>query len=78
MARLLDIDETTLRATFDRNRERGFIYVKPAIAGAIADQVEKLGIGGIHESQFKRSIEGEITSQLVGFTISRITGEGWC
>ena len=70
LAKLLDMDETTLRAKFDQNSEKQFIYLKRQLPVDVAERIAKLGIPGIHIlNEYKRYYpQGDITAQLVGFT----------
>lgn len=68
LARLLDMNESDLRAKLDS--DRGFVYLKRQVEQDTADKVLALGIKGIDtRKEYKRFYpEGEVTAHIVGFT----------
>lgn len=70
LARLLEINESKLRARLKRYSGREFIYVRRKVQPDLARQVKALGIPGIYSRREYRRYypAGEVTSHVVGFT----------
>ncbi len=70
LVKLLDLDPNRLQRRLKRLASREFMYVQRQINPLLADKVMALGIPGVHlKHEFKRYYpEGEVTSQVVGFT----------
>ncbi|MGP4845702.1 peptidoglycan D,D-transpeptidase FtsI family protein [Marinobacter sp. 1Y8] len=70
LARLLEINESKLRARLKRYSGREFIYVRRKVQPDLARQVKALGIPGIYSRREYRRYypTGEVTAHVVGFT----------
>ncbi|HEU4850790.1 MAG TPA: penicillin-binding protein 2 [Telluria sp.] len=68
LARLLELSDAELRKKL--NGDRTFVYLKRQVEQEIVDQVQKLGIAGIHTfKEYKRYYpQGEVATHVVGFT----------
>ncbi|WP_233556408.1 peptidoglycan D,D-transpeptidase FtsI family protein [Noviherbaspirillum sedimenti] len=68
LARLLEMSERDLKTKLDS--DRSFVYLKRQVEMDIADQIVKLGIGGIYtRKEYKRFYpQGEVMAHIVGFT----------
>jgi len=69
LARLLDVPVAELRKKL-ASADRKFVYLKRQVSPEIADEVERMGLAGIHQQkEFHRFYsQGETMAQLIGFT----------
>lgn len=73
---LLDMQKNDLLARLKANQTKQFIYLKRQVTPELAEQIDSLGVAGIHvDREYKRYYPtGEVATHLVGFT--GIDGEG--
>lgn len=70
LARLLELNEATLRQRLTDYSTREFIYLRRKIQPGLARKAMALGIGGVYSRQEYRRYypAGEVTAHVVGFT----------
>lgn len=73
---LLDMQKNDLLERLKANQAKQFIYLKRQVTPELAEQIDSLGVAGIHvDREYKRYYPtGEVATHLVGFT--GIDGEG--
>jgi cell division protein FtsI (penicillin-binding protein 3) len=76
LATLLGTSRQALSSRLETHQEKQFIYLKRQVTPELAEQIETLGVPGIHvDRAYKRYYPaGEVTTHLVGFT--NIEGKG--
>ena len=76
LAQLLDMKPHELKSVLTANPERRFLYLKRQVTPELAEDVEALGIPGVHaDREYKRYYPaGEVATHLIGFT--NVDGEG--
>jgi len=69
LAKLLNMNASSIRKKIKQNKKRGFIYLKRRIAPQLASKVEQLKIKGVAlQREYKRYYPAsEVTAHLVGF-----------
>lgn len=69
LARLLKISDAELKKRLS-NEDRKFVYLKRQLPPEIADQVDALGLSGIHRRKeyLRHYPEGETIAHVIGFT----------
>ncbi len=70
LANILEIPTWVLSAHINKNKKRGFLYLKRQIPPFVADQIDKLSIDGLFMQRTYRRYypEGEVTAHIVGLT----------
>ncbi|MGD9108028.1 MAG: penicillin-binding protein 2 [Gammaproteobacteria bacterium] len=70
LGHLLNISSKRIRQIVHKNKNREFTYLKRGVNPETAQEIAKLALSGVYlEKEYKRYYpEGEVTSQVVGFT----------
>lgn len=70
LCHLLNISSKQIHQIIRKNKNREFTYLKRGVNPEIAQEIAKLALSGVYlEKEYKRYYpEGEVTSQVVGFT----------
>jgi len=76
LAKLLAVPESHIYQQIDAHKNKSFMYIKRELSPDVAAAVSKLGLAGVYlQQEYKRFYpDGEVTSQLVGYT--NIDGRG--
>ncbi len=70
LAQLLGMKSADIKARFNKNKKREFVYLKREVTPEIATKVKQLTIPGVYlQQEYKRYYpEGEVAAQVIGFT----------
>lgn len=76
LAKILKLPEEEIYQRILSYQNKSFVYIKRELAPAIADEIQDLKLTGVYlQAEYKRFYpDGEVTSQLVGYT--NIDGNG--